>query len=137
MSRGEEKEMIIQNNWVMYMSERSADNAIGFHVENKLEEEDVQNYKNITEGAIAQFGNVRLLFAFDNLSKAEPEAVWEDLSFSVKYKDDIERVALVGEEPVEDWADRNFEPIRQPEVRYFPREAYDEAWDWLKEDSES
>jgi hypothetical protein len=126
--------MLINKGWVMYLSERSADNAIGFHVDNKLQEDDVKRYRKITEGTIAQYGNINLLFAFDNLSKAEPQAVWEDLRFSVQYKNDIKRLALVGDESLEEWADQNLEPVRQPEVRYFPPESYDEAWDWVKED---
>jgi hypothetical protein len=126
--------MLLNKKWFMYLSDRSANNAIGFHVENKLRKEDVQRYRRITEGTIAQFGQIRLLFAFENLSKAGPQAVWEDLSFSVDYRNEVEKVALVGERPLEAWAERVFEPLSQPEIRYFPSDAYDEAWEWLKED---
>jgi hypothetical protein len=126
--------MLIHREWVLYLSERSIENQIGFHVEADLAREDVRRYRSVMEGAIAQFDCVRLLFSFDNLKGTSPEDIWEKLKFSVSYQDDIERLALVGDEDVEKWAARLFDPIHKPEVRYFQPHDYDEAWSWLKEE---
>jgi hypothetical protein len=126
--------MFINRGWVLYLSERSIENEIGFHVEAYLSDEDVERYRSVIEGAIAQFGSVRLLFAFDDMDDATPQDIWEKLKFSVAYRKDVERLALVGDESVENWAADLFDPISRPEVRYFTSREYDEAWEWLKEE---
>ena len=124
--------MVMNRGWVMYLSERSSDNLIGFHIEDKLTEQDVERYRTITEGAIHQFGSVRLLFSFDNLRKVTPEAIWEDLKFTTRYKDDIERVALVGNGALEAWISTAFDPVLRLEVKHFDKEEADQAWEWLR-----
>jgi hypothetical protein len=125
--------MLLKTEWVLYLSERSAEETIGFHIENRLNEEDVQRYRSVIEGAIAQFGCVRLLFAFDNLSAADLREMWDELKFSTQYLDDIERIALVGDEQVERWIDDAATETVYPEIRYFACEEYDDAWEWLGE----
>jgi hypothetical protein len=125
--------MFINRGWVLYLSERSEENQIGLHIEDDLSDEDVERYHSIIKGAIAQFGSVRLMIAIDNPDNTDLEEVWRKLKFSLAYRDDIERLAVVGDEEVEDWAVQTLGKVSRPEVRFFSPSEYDSAWDWLKE----
>jgi hypothetical protein len=127
-----EKIMFIEK-YILYLSERSAENRIGFHIEGELSEEDIELYQNVIEGAIAQFGEVRLLFAFDNLSEIDLDRVWEDLRFSLRYVGDIERIALVGEQRLKNWMEEVIKPNGTVQVKHFGSYSYDRAWNWLNE----
>jgi hypothetical protein len=116
---------------VLYLSEKSTDNAIGFHIEGRLSEEDVKRYRSVTEGTIAQFGKVKLLFAVNELSGRELKAVWEDLKFTAGYKDDIECIALVGDNRMIESLKKHIVPEHAVEMRHFDNKDYDRAWDWL------
>jgi hypothetical protein len=126
--------MNLQKERVLYLSERSADNIIGFHIVDRLKEEDIKRYRSILEGTIAQFGDVRLLISLDRPGGSDPEDIWEDLKLSTRYKKGIECVALVGDQAVKGWAQGLFDWVETPEVHYFSHREYDEAWKWLKQD---
>jgi hypothetical protein len=119
--------------YILYLSERSADNKIGFHIEGELSEEDVELYQSIIEGAIAQFGDVRLLFAFDNLSEIDLDQLWADLKFSLRYLEDIERIALVGEHRLKNWMEEVLASGSTVDIKHFGSYSYDRAWEWLRE----
>jgi hypothetical protein len=117
--------------YILYLSERSIDNKIGFHIEGELSEEDIELYQRIIEGAIAQFGEIRLLIAFDNLSEIDIDQLWDDLKFSVRYQDDIERIAFVGEQRLKNWVEDVLISDSDVEIKHFGTYSYDRAWDWL------
>jgi hypothetical protein len=119
--------------YILYLSERSSENMIGFHIEGELSDEDVVLYQNVIEGAISQFGEVRLLFAFDNLSEIDLDKVWEDLRFSMRYKKDIERIAFVGEQRLKNWVTEVIRPNGTLSIKHFGSYSYDRAWEWLQE----
>jgi hypothetical protein len=123
--------MLIQTNWALYLSEKSTDEMIGFHVEGLLSEGDKQRFRSILEGAGAQFGKVRLLIAFEDLNWGDLEGIWEFLKQSISDSPLIEHIAFVGPEWVLDFIADQIEPEKEPEPGFFRRDEYTQAWDWL------
>ena len=77
-------------------------------------------------------GPVRLLIVLDAFEGWEPRSDWNDLSFYVKHGDDIERIAIVGDER---WRSEALmftaADLRKGPVEFFSSDAGDAARAWL------
>jgi hypothetical protein len=126
--------MFFNTRWAMYLSERSAENVLGFHLEEQMMEEDIRRYRTILEGTVTQYDRVKLLIAFDYFNEIDPGNVWEDLKISSEFKNSVERIALVGDEIVSQWVSEIEKMPGEPEIKYFRRGQYDQAWEWIGQD---
>lgn len=110
----------------------SSGNVMGIKVSDKLTEKDFQTLVPLIENAINEQRKIHLLWDMDDFEGWNLNASWQDLKFDTKHKDDIERLALVGDKQWEKW-------ISQPtkmffkEAKYFDRDRAAEAWNWLRE----
>lgn len=84
----------------------------------------------IVQEAIAEMGSVRLLLAVESLGKAD--SLYEGLHFARLHADHIERIALVGNRPVEKTYAALFGLFGGVEVEYFDRSRLNEALHWLE-----
>jgi len=86
------------------------------------------------EAMIARHGKLRLLFEMEPGFKGwQPSAAWNDLKFSVSHRNDIERMALVGDAKWEEWVAKLDALLIDAEVRFFKSSELDEAQRWLRE----
>jgi hypothetical protein len=96
----------------------------------KSEMENVQRRATI---AIEAGGNIRLLFILDRFEGWEKNAAWGDLKFYLKHGNQIEKIAIIGEE---EWRDQALmfagAGLRQGEVEFFPTEKSIAAVAWLE-----
>jgi stage II sporulation SpoAA-like protein len=85
-----------------------------------------------------QFANeraVRLLVVLDRFEGWEPNASWNDLRFYASRGDDIERIAIVGEERWRELAMMFASAdLRKAPVEFFDNRAAAEARAWLSQD---
>jgi hypothetical protein len=123
--------MLCNLNYAIYMSDRSHDNVIGFHIEGTIHQEDLQRYRRIVEGTTAQFDDVRLLICFDNNTRSEVTSAWEALLPEDRL-DRLQRIALIGKEQMKEWAKAALEVPTGLEIRFYSTEEYEEAWEWLE-----
>lgn len=111
---------------------QSSERVIGIKVSEKLTEKDYKTLVPLIEEAIRKQGKIRLLWDMDDFEGWNVDALWQDLKFDTEHKDDIERLALVGDKQWEKW-------ISQPtklffdKAKYFDRDRVTEAWTWLRE----
>lgn len=73
-------------------------------------------------------GSLRLYVDLEDLDGWEPEALWRNVK---RHEDDVERIAVVGEGPIERWATKLSKPFFEVDLRFFARERADEARNWL------
>lgn len=109
---------------------QSSEKVIGIKVSEKLTEKDFETLIPLLEETIRKQGKIRLLWDMDNFEGWNLDALWQDLKFDTEYKDNIERLALVGDKQWEKW-------ISQPtklffEAKYFDRDRATEAWNWVR-----
>jgi hypothetical protein len=102
-------------------------------VSGKLEKEDYELLVPEMERAIEQHGKIRLLFKLLDFHGWSVGAAWEDTKFGVKHFNDIERLAIVGENKWEKGMAIFAEPFTTAKVRYFDIAERDEAERWMKE----
>lgn len=96
----------------------------------KLSSEDYRKLNPEIERRIEQHGKIRLVVDMTRLSGVGVGAMWEDVKFDVRHRDDIERIAVIGDRAWMEWMTEAFRPFTRAEVRYEPPEHRDRARAW-------
>ena len=78
-------------------------------------------------------GPLRVLIRLEDFHGWEIGALWRELKFDLKYRDDFGRIAVVGENSLEKWGTALSAPFAKAEMRFFPLSREEEAEAWLKE----
>lgn len=85
------------------------------------------------ESLIEQFGRVRVLFYMDETFRGwDLKAAWVNTTLDVRHRADFEKVAVVGAPAWEEWCVKLAGLLMTGEIRTFPSEQLQQAWDWLR-----
>lgn len=103
-------------------------------VTGKLTHADYDRFVPMFEQRARDHGRIRVLFHMTDFHGWEPAALWDDIKFDVKHFSDIERIAMVGDAGWEKGMSAFCRPFTSATIRYFDREAIDEARTWLAAD---
>jgi len=110
------------------------DNVLWVKVNGKLSREEYADLVPSWEQMIGTYGKLRLLFEMEpGFTGWEPGAAWTDLKFSLAHRNELERVALVGDKKWEQWIAKLGALLVNAEVRFFENTDIDEAARWLRE----
>jgi hypothetical protein len=85
------------------------------------------------EDAIRRHKKIRILIRLENFGGWERGVDWGDVSFAFDHDQDVERMAIVGDEH---WKEEAFAftaaPFRTTQIEFFSRQRLDAARAWLK-----
>ena len=113
---------------------RERDNVYRLEVTGLLRERDFAEVQRIAAAEIRKNGNMRLLVVLDQFDGWEQGVEWRDLNFYVRYGDDIDRIAFVGDAR---WRSEAVmfvgADLRKAKVAYFRPSDADRAGVWLSE----
>lgn len=113
--------------------DQSSDKVIGIRVSQQLTKEDYETLIPLWENAIQEHGKIRMLWLMDDFKGWSPEALLEDLKFDFKHNQEVERLAVVGQNWWEDWMTQVTDLVfTQSDARYFEPDKLQEAWDWVR-----
>jgi hypothetical protein len=85
------------------------------------------------EELLQEHRQVRFLFLIDeDFQGMELGAMWDDTKFGLKHRKDFDKMAVVAPARWMGVLVKLFSPIMSGEIRTFPREQLQEAWDWVK-----
>lgn len=59
-------------------------------------------------------------------------AFWKDLQLDVEYIGHFDRIAVVGDQKWEEWGTRLVDPITKEELKFFPIDQAEDAWNWAE-----
>jgi hypothetical protein len=109
-------------------------NTLGIQVSGNLTSKD---YEEVMipklEELINKHGKARFLCYLDeDFSGMEMGAMVDDAKFFLKHKDDLEKTAVVGAAFWIEMLTTMFAHVMQGEVKTFPGEQLDAAWEWIK-----
>ena len=76
---------------------------------------------------------VRLLIELEEFKGLTPGAAWEEVKFSFKHFNDIDRIAVLGENRKEKIITELTKPFTGAKIRFFHTAEIDEAKKWLSE----
>ncbi|MGC9420360.1 MAG: STAS/SEC14 domain-containing protein [Rhodovulum sp.] len=112
--------------------ERSRGNLVAVHVTGRLHQSDYEAFLPRLEALFRDHGTLRLLFyADEGFEGWDMKAAWADAALGFGHMADFERLAVVGAPDWVVWCVRLSAFLFKGEVRIFPGEALEEAWDWI------
>ena len=113
----------------------SKGNVVGYRASGKLTDDDYESLIPILERLIEDSGKIRFLLYFEDFHGWEMKAAWDDFVFGVKHRNDIERLAMVGDRKMEKLLTDLMKPFMGGEVKFFQTVRLQEAWAWLRQES--
>lgn len=105
-------------------------NLVGVTLSDTLTEDDYEALVPYLENEFERHTTTRLLFEMDDVDDWAPQEQWENLAFDIRHVRDLDRVALVGDDPWETWVEKLEFLFPTAELRTF--EDQDEALKWLR-----
>jgi hypothetical protein len=81
---------------------------------------------------VQEYGTARLLFSIEgNVQAVVHNSLWEPAGFGHKHKDDIEKLAVVGEALWTEWGQTLAAYLTKSEVKTFSQGEWEKAWLWI------
>ncbi len=105
-------------------------NIFGFTLSGTLTEEDYETMIPFMTDKLERYTTVRILFQLDDVDGWEPESLWEEWAFDLRHARDVDKVAVVGEEPWDTWLSKLEVVFPMAQTQFY--DEADEAWDWLR-----
>ncbi len=104
-----------------------------FRITGRLTDEDYRQFTAELERILQeQGGPVSLLLELEGFQGWDPKALWGEFRFAAEHGKDFRRIAVVGEHRWQKWMTALGNAFSDTEIRYFDRDALQEAWDWLR-----
>lgn len=86
------------------------------------------------ERLAADRGPLRLYIELKDFRGWDPEGLWKDVKFDASHQDEMDRIAIVGENKWEEWGTRLSKPFFKADMRFFTPDRVAEARAWLRAD---
>ena len=111
----------------------SSEDIFAVRVTQKLTDDDyVRTFVPKLEEIIEKYGKARaLIYLDDGYNGIELGAIWDDVKFGIKHRNDFIKLAAVGAPRWMDWVMNASSAIMSGEVRTFSTEHLREALDWV------
>ena len=77
-------------------------------------------------------GPLRVLLRLEDFSGWEIGALWREIEFDLKYGKDFGRIAVVGENLLEEWGTTLSAPFTKADMQFFPADQEAKAYEWLR-----
>ncbi len=110
----------------------SKENIIYITVENKLTNHDFDKIVPIVNQKIMAHGMIRLYYEMKNYKGWTFQAFWRDLYMDLKYRNKVDKIAMVGEKSWEKWLSDAIKPFSGAEVRFYGFPQKEEALAWIE-----
>ncbi len=108
------------------------DNLYRVHISGVLSKTELDNVQAVSAKEIKRLGRIKLLFILEQFQGWERGADWGDVTFFTMHDEDIEKIAIVGDEK---WRDHALAfagaGIRKAGVRFFLPAEIAQAHAWL------
>lgn len=107
-------------------------NIIYTIAEEKLTNEDYDRLIPILEEKIRSYGTIRWYFEMREFEGWSLSALWQDLKFDFRNKNNMERIAMVGNKDWEKQITLLMKPFKGATVEYFETSDREEAKNWIQ-----
>ena len=111
----------------------SNDNIIYMVVEDKLTNHDFDKIAPFVHHMIVEHDKIRLYYEMNRYKGWTFQAFWRDLYMDLKYRNNVEKIAMVGEKSWEKWLAEAIRPFSAAEVRFYYHLRKKEAKEWITE----
>jgi len=100
-------------------------------VSERLTKEDYERLLPELEELLQKHGHLKFFIKIESLSGFEMEALWKDIKFDFKHKNQYGKTAIVGDKKWEEWGTKISKIFFDSEMKFFYKDQSDEAWNWV------
>ncbi|MDZ7691777.1 MAG: STAS/SEC14 domain-containing protein [Balneolaceae bacterium] len=119
------------------INEHSEHGILALKVSGTLTEDELEELVPSLEEHISESTHPHLLMIMDDFDGWEnAAAAWKDLQLDAKYIGYFDRIAIIGEKKWQKWGTRLVDPLTSEELKFFPIEQADNAWEWISKEHE-
>ena len=108
-------------------------NIIYTIAEGKLDDEDYERIIPLLQEKVRSFGKIRWYFEMRDFKGWTLSALWKDLKFDFENRENLERIAMVGDREWEKELTQLMKPFTDADIKFFETEEREDAKDWIKE----
>jgi len=109
-------------------------NIVGFHLSDTLTEEDHALFVSTLRNELEEHTTTRVFLEIDDVDDWEPEQKWEELALDIRYVQNLDKVAVVGDDVWEPLMDKIELLFPMSQIQAYDDEDREEALDWIRGD---
>jgi hypothetical protein len=109
-------------------------NIVGFRLSETLTEEDYDLFVSDLRSELEAHTTTRLVLEIDAVDGWEPEEQWEELALDVRYVQDLDKVAVVGDDVWEPLMDKIELLFPMSQIQVYDAADREEALSWIRGD---
>lgn len=98
----------------------------------KVTEEDFKELRNALDHLFGIYPKIRWFYEMQDFDGWEIKTFFKDTAYSLKHRDDFEKIAITGEKKWQEWMTDAMKPFTSAEVKYFKIEEKKEAEKWIE-----
>lgn len=107
-------------------------NIVGFRLEDTLTEDDYDVLDSELSHELEAHTTTRVFFEIDDVDGWEPEDEWESLAFDIRHVQEVDKVAIVGDDTWERLVDKIELLFPVSQIQSYDSEDREEALEWIR-----
>lgn len=107
-------------------------NIVGLHLSEELTEDDYETFASHLRGELEAHTTTRALFEIEDVEGWEPEDKWENLTFDIRHVQDLDKVAVIGDDPWDPLLDKIELLFPMSQIQAYDDADREEAMAWLR-----
>ena len=111
-------------------------NIVGVHLSDTLTEDDYEAFASTLRHELEAHMTLRVLFEIEDVEDWEAEEKWEDLAFDMRQVEDVDKVAIVGDDPWEPLVDKIELLFPSSLIQTYEDGDREEGLEWLRGEME-
>lgn len=99
----------------------------------KLTRKDYEHLLPDLEDMLNKHGTLRFYIMLEDLSGFDLGALWQEIKFDYKHKNQFGKTAIVGDKKWEEWSTTFSKLFFDSEMKFFYKDKSVEAWKWVNQ----
>ncbi len=109
-------------------------NLVGIKLSDTLTEDDYEAFVSVLEDQFEASITTRVLIVMEDVDDWTPEEQWEELAFDIRHLNDVDKVAIVGDDLWETWLEKVEILFPMSTIQTYDAADQEEALDWIRGD---
>lgn len=109
-------------------------NIVGFRLGDTLTEDDYDGFVSELRNELEAHTTTRLVLDIDDVDGWEPEEQWEEMALDIRHVQDLDKVAVIGDDVWEPLMDKIELLFPMSQIQTYAEEDREEAMAWIRGD---
>ena len=107
-------------------------NIVGFHLSDTLTEDDHETFTSHLRDQLKSHTTTRALFKIEDVDGWEPEDEWEEFALDIRHAQDLDKVAVIGDDPWEPLLEKIELLFPMSQLQTYEGADREEGLEWLR-----